>query len=99
MNALSKDTGTPEASPLIAAKGLRKSFGGAQALKDVSLSILPGEVHGLVGANGAGKSTFIRILAGLVQPDAGEIRLDGKPFSAASAHRAAEAGLSFIHQE
>src|SRR5271156_6465852 len=99
MNALSKDVGTPELSPLIAARGLRKSFGGAQALKDASLSILPGEVHGLVGANGAGKSTFIRILAGLVQPDAGEIQLDGQPFAAASAHHAAEAGLSFIHQE
>ena len=99
MNALSKDTGTPEASPLIAASGLRKSFGGAQALKDASLSILPGEVHGLVGANGAGKSTFIRILAGLLKPDAGEILMDGRPFVAASAHHAGEAGLSFIHQE
>lgn len=84
MNVLSKQAGTLEASPFIAAKGMRKSFGGAHALKDASLSILPGEVHGLVGANGAGKSTFIRILAGLVQPDAGEILLDGKPFVAAS---------------
>ena len=99
MTALSKELGTLDASLFIAAKGMRKSFGGAQALKDASLSILPGEVHGLVGANGAGKSTFIRILAGLVQSDAGEILLDGKPFVAASAHYAAEAGLSFIHQE
>ncbi len=99
MNVLSKQAGTLEASPFIAAKGMRKSFGGAHALKDASLSILPGEVHGLVGANGAGKSTFIRILAGLVQPDAGEILLDGKPFVAASPHYAAAAGLSFIHQE
>ena len=99
MNVLSKQAGTLEASPFIAAKGMRKSFGGAHALKDASLSILPGEVHGLVGANGAGKSTFIRILAGLVQPDAGEILVDGKPFVAASPHYAAAAGLSFIHQE
>lgn len=91
--------GALEASPLIAARGLRKSFGGAQALKDASLSIQPGEIHGLVGANGAGKSTFIRILAGLVQPDAGDIRLDGKPFAVNSPHHAVEAGLSFIHQE
>jgi ABC-type sugar transport system ATPase subunit len=99
MNAFPKDMGTLAASPLIAASGLRKSFGGAQALKDASLSILPGEVHGLVGANGAGKSTFIRILAGLIQQDAGEILLEGRPFAAASAHQASEAGLSFIHQE
>jgi ribose transport system ATP-binding protein len=99
MNAHSNDTQTLAAPALITATGLRKSFGGAQALKDASLSILPGEVHGLVGANGAGKSTFIRILAGLVRPDGGEIRLDGKPFAAASAPHAAAAGLSFIHQE
>ena len=99
MTSMSTEAGTLQASPFIAAKGMRKSFGGAHALKDASLSILPGEVHGLVGANGAGKSTFIRILAGLVQADAGEILLDGKPFVAASPHFAAEAGLSFIHQE
>ncbi len=99
MNVLSKQAGTLEASPFLVAEGMRKSFGGAHALKDASLSILPGEVHGLVGANGAGKSTFIRILAGLVQADAGEILLEGKPFVAASPHYAAAAGLSFIHQE
>jgi ABC-type sugar transport system ATPase subunit len=99
MDFLLNDAAAPAASPLVAARGLRKSFGGAQALKDATLSIQPGEVHGLVGANGAGKSTFIRILAGLVRPDAGEIRLDGEPFEAKTTHDAAEAGLSFIHQE
>ena len=53
---------------------MTKSFGGAQALRGVSLSILPGEVHGLVGANGAGKSTLIRVLAGLTEPDSGDDR-------------------------
>ena len=99
MNAVVKDIGASQSTPLLAATGLGKSFGGAQALKDASLSIAPGEVHGLVGANGAGKSTFIRILAGLVQPDMGEILLDGRPFASVSAHHVAEAGLSFIHQE
>ncbi len=56
---------------------MTKSFGGAQALRGVSLSILPGEVHGLVGANGAGKSTLIRVLAGLTEPDSGDIVVDG----------------------
>ncbi len=99
MNALAEEIETLEARPLAEARGVSKSFGGAQALKDVSLSLHAGEIHGLVGANGAGKSTFIRILAGLVRPDAGEILLDGKPFRPATAHQAAEAGLSFIHQE
>src|SRR5271163_3160731 len=99
MHAPSKEMRTAAPSPLLAAKALRKSFGGAQALTEASLSILPGEVHGLVGANGAGKSTFIRILAGLVQPDAGELRIDGAPFVSADPHRANDMGMSFIHQE
>src|ERR1700677_4996196 len=99
MTASVDETGDYVATPFVSANGLQKSFGGAQALKGVSLSILPGEVHGLVGANGAGKSTFIRILAGLLKPDAGEILVDGRPFVAASPHHAGEAGLSFIHQE
>ena len=99
MNASVDETSDYAATPFVSAKGLQKSFGGAQALKGVSLSILPGEVHGLVGANGAGKSTFIRILAGLVQPDAGELRVDGAPFVSADPHRANDLGMSFIHQE
>ena len=70
--------GTPVGPPLLAARNIVKSFGGAQALKGVSLDILPGEVHGLVGANGAGKSTLIKILAGLVDRDSGVIEIDGK---------------------
>ena len=68
-----------------------KSYGGAQALRGVSLSIVPGEVHGLVGANGAGKSTLIKVLAGLTEPDGGEIVVDGQPTAigyAASRQRA-----------
>ena len=58
------------------AAGISKRFGATAALTDVSLELLPGEVHGLVGENGAGKSTLVKILAGVHQPDAGEIRLD-----------------------
>jgi ribose transport system ATP-binding protein len=90
------DTG---ALPFLAAEGVRKSFGGAEALKGVSLDIRTGEVHGLVGANGAGKSTLIRILAGLVQPDGGTISIDGAPVAIATPHRAAELGMNFIHQD
>ena len=85
--------------PLVSANAISKAFGGAQALRGVSLSILPGEVHGLVGANGAGKSTLIRILAGLTQPDSGEIVIDGRRVAISSPHLANELGMSFIHQE
>ena len=94
-----KDDRPTAALPFLTASGIRKSFGGAQALKGVSINIKAGEVHGLVGANGAGKSTLIRILAGLVQPDGGEIRLDGQLITVDTPHRAAEFGMNFIHQD
>jgi ABC-type sugar transport system ATPase subunit len=91
--------GTPAAPPFVSATAVTKSYGGAQALRGVSLSIMPGEVHGLVGANGAGKSTLIRVLAGLTDPDGGEIVVDGKQVVIGDPHRANELGMSFIHQE
>jgi ribose transport system ATP-binding protein len=86
-------------SPFVDAIEITKSFGGVQALKGVSLSLMPGEVHGLVGANGAGKSTLIRALAGLLQPDSGRITVDGHTVTIPTPHRASELGMSFIHQE
>ncbi len=79
--------------------GVRKQFGGVQALRGVDLSVNRGEIHGLVGANGAGKSTLVRILAGVVHPDAGTIRLEGRPVVIHDAQHAMQLGLSFIHQE
>ncbi|HYZ72397.1 MAG TPA: ATP-binding cassette domain-containing protein, partial [Chthoniobacterales bacterium] len=64
-------------APFVSVRGLQKHFGGIQALKGVDLDILPGEVHGLVGANGAGKSTLIKVLAGVEKPDAGSLSIDG----------------------
>ncbi len=92
-------TGATRAPPFVVARDITKSFGGAQALKGVSLDIVPGEVHGLVGANGAGKSTLIKILAGLVHPDGGTMEIDGRPVSIETPHRATELGMNFIHQE
>ena len=85
--------------PWLVAASVSKRFGGVQALKDVDLDIIPGEVHGLVGANGAGKSTFIRMLAGLVSPDSGTISLEGNEIEIPNAHVASGFGFSFIHQE
>lgn len=88
-----------EASPFLQVRGLRKSFGGAPALRDVDVDIDAGEVHGLIGANGAGKSTFIKILAGTVQPDEGRIEIDGRTVEITNAQQSKALGLGFIHQE
>ena len=92
-------TGTHLASPLLAARDVTKSYGGVAALKGVSIDIAPGEVHGLVGANGAGKSTFIKILAGLVRPDGGNLSIDGRTVDIHSPDQASSLGMNFIHQE
>lgn len=78
---------------------LRKSYGGAVALRDASLSLDAGETLALMGENGAGKSTLIKILAGAVAPDGGDIRLEGREARFASPRDAHRRGLRFIHQE
>ncbi len=70
-DAISRATG------LLTATRIDKSFGANRVLRSVSLTLAPGEVHTLMGENGAGKSTLFRILAGIHQPDAGQINLDG----------------------
>lgn len=85
--------------PLLTITGATKSFGAVRALEDVSLALAAGEVHALMGENGAGKSTLMKILAGLHQPDAGEIRLRGKPVQIRSPHHAQQLGIAMIHQE
>ncbi|HWN63690.1 MAG TPA: sugar ABC transporter ATP-binding protein, partial [Streptosporangiaceae bacterium] len=66
-------------APAVEAAGIHKRFGSTRALRGVDLSLQPGRCLGLVGRNGAGKSTLVSILSGLVAPDAGEVRLDGRP--------------------
>jgi ABC-type sugar transport system ATPase subunit len=78
---------------------LRKAYGGVLALKDASLELGAGETLALVGENGAGKSTLIKALAGAVQPDAGDIRIEGAAASLRSPEEAHRRGLRFIHQE
>ena len=63
-------------------RNLRKNFGDVAALTDVSLTVKPGEIYGFVGSNGAGKSTTMRIILGVLAADAGEVLWDGKPITA-----------------
>jgi ABC-type sugar transport system ATPase subunit len=84
---------------LLTISNLRKAYGGAVALRGASLELNVGETLALMGENGAGKSTLIKILAGAVAPDAGDIRLDGKPAAFGSPADAHRRGLRFIHQE
>ncbi|MCL4181946.1 MAG: ABC transporter ATP-binding protein [Burkholderiaceae bacterium] len=75
-------------------RGLCKSFGALRVTDDVSLSVGAGEVHALIGPNGAGKTTLIAQISGELQPDAGEIFVDGQPVTRMPAHRRAAAGLA-----
>jgi rhamnose transport system ATP-binding protein len=85
--------------PLLRAEHVAKSFAGVQALRDASLELRAGEVHALVGENGAGKSTFIKILTGAVQPDAGEIALNGQTVSDLTPRRSKALGIAAIYQQ
>src|SRR5688500_14795907 len=75
-----------------------KHFGDVAALADVSLSISPGRVVGLLGENGEGKSTLMNVLYGLVRSDAGEIRIDGLPVTIRSPKDAIALGVGMVHQ-
>jgi len=86
--------------PVLELKRISKSFSGVEVLKDISVALRgEGSILGLVGENGAGKSTMMNILGGVLQRDRGEILLGGAPYNPRSAMDADEAGIAFIHQE
>lgn len=85
--------------PVLRLSGISKSFPGVRALQDVSLDLYAGQVTALVGENGAGKSTIVKVLTGIYQPDAGVIEVAGKATTFPSASAAAAAGVTAIHQE
>ena len=94
MNAAVRDF-----SALLAMRGVVKRFGGVQALQGVDFDLYPGEIHALLGENGAGKSTLMNILSGVIEPDAGEMRIDGRPMRFADPRAAQAAGVATIFQE
>jgi simple sugar transport system ATP-binding protein len=85
--------------PLIELDRVGRRFGTVVALDDVSLSIMPGEVHCLLGDNGAGKSTLIKILAGVHRPSEGVMRVDGDPVSFSSPREALDRGIAAVYQD
>jgi fructose transport system ATP-binding protein len=87
------------AAPVLEARGLSKAFGPVQALIGVNFSLNPAEVVGIVGDNGAGKSTFIKILAGAVTPDAGRIAVDGRVVTFHDPLDARRAGIETVYQD
>jgi len=86
-------------TPILVIRGVSKRFGSTQALEDVSLTLLPGEVHALLGENGAGKSTLIKIMTGVVPPDAGQMEVDGQEVLLGGALHAQDLGIAAIYQE
>ncbi len=86
-------------APLVSARGIAKSFAGVEVLRDVDLDLMPGEIHALLGENGAGKSTFAKILAGVHRPTRGTIQLAGNQVEIPNPVAAQRLGITLIHQE
>ena len=84
---------------IIHVKDLNKSFSGIKALDNIQFDLYPGEVHALMGENGAGKSTFMKILMGLILPDSGSINFNGEFIENMDVHKMLKKGISMIHQE
>ena len=84
--------------PILTARGLSKRFGRVTAMDRCDFDLYPGEIQAVIGDNGAGKSTMIKAFSGALQPDAGEIRLEGRPVRFASPIEAREAGIETVYQ-
>ncbi len=85
-------------TPALRLTGIRKRFGAVVANADANLEVTPGEIHALVGENGAGKSTLMRILAGVLMPDAGTVQVNGVDVTGWSASEAISAGVGMVYQ-
>jgi fructose transport system ATP-binding protein len=86
-------------APVLEARGLVKHYGQVVALDGADFELFPGEIQAIIGDNGAGKSTLIKALSGALQPDEGEIRLDGEPVHFRSPRDARRAGIETVYQD
>ncbi len=89
---------TSDATPVLAIEGLTKHYGGVRALTDAGFQLLPGEHAAIVGDNGAGKSTFVRLITGVEQPNSGDIRLEGQRVQFDSPLDARDQGIETVYQ-
>jgi simple sugar transport system ATP-binding protein len=91
---------TPAAeSPVLEVRDVVKTYGGVRALNSVSLTLIPGEVHCLVGENGSGKSTLIKVISGVERPDSGTIEIGGRVFQQLTPNGAIRSGIQVIYQD
>ncbi|MEV4760169.1 ATP-binding cassette domain-containing protein [Micromonospora sp. NPDC049559] len=90
---------TDNSAPLLELRGISKFFGGVISLKDISTSVRPGEVTCVLGDNGAGKSTLIKTLAGVHQPDEGQLLIDGEPVRLQGPRDALDRGIATVYQD
>lgn len=86
-------------SPILSLREATKNFGHVQALHSASLDVYPGEILGIVGDNGAGKSTMLKILSGLLRPDSGTVSIDGNPVDMLSPADARQHGIATVYQD
>jgi ABC-type sugar transport system ATPase subunit len=86
-------------TPLVEARGITKNFGNITALNDVDLTLREGEILGLLGDNGSGKSTMVKVLVGIHEPTAGEVRIRGEPVDIGGPSEAREHGIATVYQD
>src|SRR5579872_4012177 len=104
MNLMSDETSSPGPSaaqaqaPKLELRGITKRFGSLVANDHIDLTIEHGQIHALLGENGAGKTTLMNILYGLIQPDEGEVLVNGSPITLHSPRDAIAAGIGMVHQ-
>ena len=98
-NTINPSERAADTGAVLALDGIIKTFPGVKALSEVSLQLIPGKVTALIGENGAGKSTVVKILTGIYQPDGGAILVDGQPTRFPVPQAAADNGVTAIHQE
>jgi simple sugar transport system ATP-binding protein len=86
-------------APIVSLVNVTKTYGGIAALAEANFDLLPGEIHALVGENGAGKSTLCKLIAGVISPSEGHLRVDGETVSFANPKAASRHGISMVYQE